>query len=315
MASLVVTEKAEIADGIVRFDLRAAGGLALEPFTAGANVSVQAPNGMVRRYSLTNDPAETDRYVIAVKRDPNGRGGSVAMADTVEAGDTLKVSRPRNEFPLDPKARDVLLIAGGIGITPMMSMMRHLTATGAAKFKLVYLTRSVAQTAFREQLMAPEFRPHVTLHHDGGDPANALDLWPHLEYPRGRHVYCCGPRPLMDAVRDMTGHWPKPAVHFESFVDGAAVPAKSANTAFRVRLARAGTTVAVGADETILEALRRDGFEAPSSCESGSCGTCRTTLVAGEADHRDFVLDDSERRTNIMLCVSRARSDELVIDL
>ena len=150
------------------------------------------------------------------------------------------------------------------------------------------------------------------IHHDGGDPARALDLWPVLEQPKG-HVYCCGPRGLMEAVRDMTGHWSPSAVHFEAFTE----PQKHApdDKPFRVRLARSGAVVDVPAGTTILDAIRAAGHQAASSCESGTCGTCRTRLIAGEADHRDLVLADSERADNIMICVSRARSGELVIDM
>lgn len=227
MATLQVIERAEIARDIHRFELRAVDGSPLDPFTAGANVSVQAPNGMVRRYSLTNDPAERHRYVIVVKRETAGRGGSLSLIDGVPAGAALKVSRPRNQFPLETAAARFLFIAGGIGITPMMSFMRHLEAIGGAPYDLVYLTRSPAHTAFRDELAGEPFRTRVTLHHDGGDPARALDLGPHLAVPGARHVYCCGPAVLMDAVRRMTGHWPSAQVHFESFSDDVAAPVPS----------------------------------------------------------------------------------------
>ena len=311
---LVVAARYEIADGIVSFDLRARDGAALAQFTAGAHVSVQAPNGSVRKYSLSNDPAEVDRYVIAVKREAAGRGGSLSMVDEVKEDDEVRVGPPRNDFPLEPKAREFLFIAGGIGITPILSMMRHLQTTDTGKFQLIYLTRSPAVTAFRAELAAPEFRGRVQLHHDGGDARQALDLWPYLEHPKGRHIYCCGPAPLMAEVRDMTGHWSKTNVHFESFAEGTAA-AGAVNLPFKLRLARAAAVLDVGAGETILEALRRNGFDAPSSCESGSCGTCRTKLLAGEAEHRDFVLDAAERRREIMLCVSRAKTAELTVDL
>ena len=156
-----------------------------------------------------------------------------------------------------------------------------------------------------------ESRGQVVIHHDGGDLARALDMWPIWEQPRG-HVYCCGPRGLMEAVRDMTGHWSPSAVHFEAFTE----PQRHApdDRPFRVRLARSGAVIDVPAGTTILEAIRAAGYQAASSCESGSCGTCRTRLIAGDADHRDLVLADSERGGNIMICVSRAHSDELVLD-
>ena len=293
------------------FELRAGDGAALPEFSPGAHISVRAPNGTIRKYSLCNDPAERDRYLMAVLREPGGRGGSVSMVEGIKEGDELLVTPPRNDFPLVPSPAGYTFIAGGIGITPILSMMRHLKSSGGPRFKLYYCTRSKEQTAFHADLSAPEFRGQVVMHHDGGELAKALDLWPALENPRG-HVYCCGPRGLMDAVRDMTGHWNGSQVHFEAFSEADAH--KPDDRAFRVRLARSGTVIDVPADKTILDTIRAAGHEAPSSCESGTCGTCKTALLAGEPDHRDLVLMENERTDNIMICVSRAQSDEITID-
>jgi phthalate 4,5-dioxygenase reductase component len=293
------------------FELTAADGAELPEFSPGAHISARAPNGVIRKYSLCNDPAERDRYEIAVLREPGGRGGSVSMVDEVKEGDEVLVTAPRNDFPLMPSPAGYTFIAGGIGITPILSMMRHLKRSPGPKFKLYYCTRSKEKTAFYQHLSAPDFRGQVVMHHDGGDLDKALDLWPVLENPRG-HVYCCGPRGLMDSVRDMTGHWNASAVHFEAFSDAEAH--KPNDRPFRVKLARSGTVVEVAAEKTILETIRATGHEAPSSCESGTCGTCKTRLLAGEAEHRDLVLTDSERNDHIMICVSRAKSDEITID-
>jgi phthalate 4,5-dioxygenase reductase component len=306
-----VTRAERIVDDIHLFELRDPAGAELPEFSAGAHVSIRVPNGLIRKYSLCNDPAERDRYVIAVKREPGGRGGSASMIDDVAVGRELAVSPPANNFALAKSAAGYLFVAGGIGVTPIMSMIRHLAATGG-RFQLYYCTRSPAATAFRDELSAPEFRGKVTFHHDQGDPAQMFDLWPVLEAPKGRQLYCCGPRGLMQAVRDMTGHWSPSAVHFEAFTEAA--EAKPDDQPFRVRLAQSGDTIEVPVGITILEALRAHGLDVPSSCESGTCGTCRTRLVCGEADHRDLVLADDERGRNIMVCVSRARSPELVID-
>jgi phthalate 4,5-dioxygenase reductase component len=244
-------------------------------------------------------------------REPGGRGGSVSMVDEVKEGDEVLVTAPRNDFPLMPSPAGYTFIAGGIGITPILSMMRHLKSSAGPKFKLYYCTRSKEKTAFYQHLSAPAFRGQVVMHHDGGDLDKALDLWPVLENPRG-HVYCCGPRGLMDSVRDMTGHWNASAVHFEAFSDAEAH--KPNDRPFRVKLARSGAIVEVPAEKTILETIRAAGHEAPSSCESGTCGTCKTKLLGGEADHRDLVLTDTERNDHIMICVSRAKSDEITID-
>ncbi len=308
---LRIAASANAASGIRLFELRAPGGPALPEFSAGSHLSLRVPNGMVRKYSLCNDPAERDRYVIAVLREPKGRGGSVSFVDQAKDGDEIMTAAPRNDFPLVASPAGYTFIAGGIGITPIMSMIRQLKRTGGGKFKLYYCTRSKDATAFREEFSKPEFRGQVTIHHDGGNLDNALDLWPALENPKG-HLYCCGPRGLMDSVRDMAGHWNTSAVHFEAFSEGEAH--KPADTAFQVVLKQSGTLVDVPADKTILESIRDAGYDAPSSCESGTCGTCKTRLLEGEADHRDLVLLDDELADNIMICVSRAKTPRLVID-
>src|SRR5262245_58827155 len=217
MMPLAIARSEEAARGIRLFELRHPGGGELPPFTAGAHVTVRVPNGRLRKYSLCNDPDEGDRYVIAVLREAGGRGGSASLCDDVLPGDIVPVSPPRNDFALAKSPGGYLFIAGGIGITPIMAMIRFLKRTGAGRFMLHYCTRAPDVTAFRDELQAPRFRGQVKIHHDDGDPARFLDLWPLLERPQGRHVYCCGPRPMMQMVRDMTGHWPSSGVHFETF--------------------------------------------------------------------------------------------------
>ncbi len=309
---LRVTRSETIADGIHLFEFRDAGGKPLPEFSAGAHITIRVPNGLLRKYSLCNDPAERDRYLVAVKREVNGRGGSSNLIDNVKAGDELMVAAPVNDFGLPPRAQDFLFIAGGIGITPIMAMIRQVLAEGK-RFRLFYCTRSPETTAFLGELSSPEFKDKVTIHYDQGDPSRSLDLRPILAERKNReHIYCCGPRPLMEAVRNMTGHWSSAAVHFEAFSD--AETHKPDDKPFRVRLARSGKIIEVPTNKTILEALREHGYEVPSSCETGTCGTCRTKLLAGQADHRDLVLASHERADNIMICVSRARSDEITID-
>jgi len=310
--SLAVARKQEVAQGIYLFELRHPEGAPLPAFTAGSHLTVQVPSGVRRNYSLCGDPADTGTWQIAVKRDGRGRGGSISMADEVQAGQMLSVSAPRNNFELAAQASDFIFIAGGIGITPILSMMRQLKRTGAAGFKLFYCTRDAAGTAFINELQA-EFPGQVQIHHDNGDINEALDLWPVFEKPGAAHVYCCGPKGLMDSVADMSGHWPSGAVHFESFGVDATVYAE--NTPFSVRLAKSEKTVQVSAEQTLLQALRGSGLRVASSCESGTCGSCKTGLLAGVAEHRDMVLSEEEKADHIMVCVSRAKSPELVLDL
>jgi len=309
--SVRISHSAQVADTVRMFELRRADGADLPEFTPGSHISIRVPNGEIRKYSLCNDPAERDRYVIAVLREASGRGGSVSLVDDAKDGDELLISEPRNDFPLVKSPAGYTFIAGGIGITPILSMIRQLKSENGARFKLYYCTRTKANTAFHDELSGPEFRGQVVMHHDGGDIDKALDLWPVLENPKG-HVYCCGPRGLMDAVRDMSGHWNASNVHFEAFAETEAH--KPDDRPFTVNLARSGRAVEVPADQTILAAIRAAGIEAPSSCESGTCGTCKTALLAGEPDHRDLVLAERERGDHIMICVSRAKSDTITID-
>ncbi len=311
---LTVTSKSKIADDIYLFELRHPSGGELPAFAPGAHITVTTPGGQKRRYSLCNDCRERDRYVIAVKQEKSGRGGSLSLTTEAEAGARIDIEPPANDFAMSPATpKSYIFIAGGIGITPIRSMIRHLAAQGQANFKLYYFSRTASLMAFRDEFALPAFAGNVVLHHDDGDPERAYDLWPVLEEPRGAHLYCCGPRGLMDAVRDMTGHWPNSAVHFEDFV-GATV-SHADDTAFFVFLAKSGKRYEVPVRTSILDTLRRHGHVLPSSCESGTCGTCRTRYTSGEPDHRDFVLSDREKRSELMICVSRAKSPELTLDI
>lgn len=312
--NLQVTAKSMVASGIFCFEFRAATGEPLPAFTAGAHITLKTPNGSQRQYSLCNAPDQLDHYRIAVKREEAGRGGSRSLCDDVETGHNIEVSAPVNHFELDSRAQQYILIAGGIGITPMLSMAQFLAGQDK-DFRLYYLTRDTEGTAFRQDLMDAEFAQRVILHHDQGRPENGLDLWPVLEKPgslHGRHVYCCGPTGLMESVRDMTGHWPGNTVHFESF--GVASSARDDDVRFTVELRKSGLRLDVPPGQSILDVARAAGIQMPSSCESGTCGSCKTRLVDGTADHRDHVLLPEEQSEWIMPCVSRAHSSSLALD-
>lgn len=315
---LQVNRKYQAAPQITVFELTPPPGTALPAFEAGAHVVVLTPSGATRRYSLCNAPGEVQRYVLAIQRDAQGLGGSVSMVDGLQEGDSLPVSRPENYFPLAADGTQALFIAGGIGITPILAMVHSLKARGCA-MHLIYCTREPACTAFLDELtaLADAGVLRLTLHHSYGVADQRIDLAPWLVQPDERtHLYCCGPRGLMQSVRDLTRSWPQAQLHFEDFGTRlSAVTPVAPDESFVVCLSRQNKRVVVAADETILAALRAQGMALPSSCESGTCGACRTGLVAGEADHRDYVLDEDDHHREIMICVSRARSPELVLDL
>jgi phthalate 4,5-dioxygenase reductase subunit len=311
---LTVRQKSEIADGVFLFELRSPTGADLPPFTPGSYITVTAPSGQKRRYSLCNDNSKRDHYLIAVKQEASGRGGSLSFTKDIEEGDEITVEPPANEFEMaksEPKS--FVFIAGGIGITPIRAMILHCIRQSKPNFNLYYFTRTPAAMAFREEFSAKEFAGKVVLHHDNGDPDDAYDLWPVLEEQRGAHLYCCGPRGLMDAVRDMTGHWPDSAVHFEDFV-GASAP-RADDKPFEVKLAKSGKSYKIAAGISILDTLRKNGHVLASSCESGTCGTCRARFIEGEPDHRDLVLSEKEKKREIMICVSRSKSPTLTLDI
>lgn len=302
----------DVADGVRSYELVLADGKDLPAFTPGSHVRIQTPGGHLRKYSLCNDPAERHRYVIAVKREDEGQGGSLSMHREAKPGDIVPTSVPENAFPLVENARGYIFIAGGIGITPIMSMIRSFGELPPAPWKLYYLGRDASAMAFVEELRHPAFKRNVVIHTGGRSIGNEYDLWSVLEKPNTGHVYCCGPRALMEGVRDMTGHWSPANIHFESFNEGGGV--KPDDRPFIVRLARSGTEFEVPVGKSILSVMREHGCNAPSSCESGTCGTCRTNLIDGIADHRDMVLLPEEMQSQIMICVSRAIGERMVID-
>ena len=311
--SVRVLQKNMLTPDIAFFQLGALEGQALAPFTPGAHLSVVTPSGQTRAYSLCSDPHDLSAYGLAIKREVSGHGASKSMVDQLEVGHTLEVKALDNYFELAAHAPEYIFVAGGIGITPILSMMRHLLSLGEQRFELYFCTRSPESTPFLDLLTSEPFAAHVHLHHDRGDPAQQFDFWPVFETPKAAHIYCCGPQVLMDGVKDMTGHWPSEQVHFESF--GAPLVAAEDNETFEVVLAKSGQRLTVPQDKSILDVLRVAGVPVPSSCESGTCGSCRTPLVSGDVDHRDFVLMDDEQSSQIMVCVSRAKGPSLVLDL
>ena len=255
--------------------------------------------------------------MIGVLKDPASRGGSQAVHDHVREGDVLTISVPRNHFALSGVAKEHLLLAGGIGVTPILCMAERLAHTGA-DFTLHYATRSKERTAFRERLQASSFADRVRLHHDDGPDEQKLDLKALLATPvPGTHLYVCGPRGFMDAVLGTAraSGWPEAQLHYEFF--GAEVRASDSAGAFEVKLASSGRVIPVAKEQTVTQALTAAGVDVMVSCEQGVCGTCLTRVLEGQPDHRDSYLTPEEQAASdqFMPCCSRSRTPLLVLDL
>jgi vanillate O-demethylase ferredoxin subunit len=316
MFQVRIARKAVAAQDVVTLDLVHADGAALPPFDAGAHVDVEVRPGLLRQYSLCNDPAETHRYQIGVLRDPQSRGGSIAVHDQLAEGQLIRIGAPRNRFALVPAQRS-LLLAGGIGITPILCMAERLARDGAA-FQMHYCTRSAPRTAFAARIAAASWAGHVSFHHDDGPAEQRLDLQRVLSAPQeGTHLYVCGPRGFIDWVCSTTqaAGWAPDHVHYEHFAGQD--PGASEDRAFEVRLASSGQTIKVAPGQSMAAALHASGIDLPVSCEQGVCGTCLTRVIAGEPEHRDSYLTDEERSRNdqCLPCCARSRSACLVLDL
>ncbi|MBC7456228.1 MAG: oxidoreductase [Massilia sp.] len=323
--SLLVRQIRFEAAAINSYELVDPAGADLPPFTAGAHLDVHLPDGVVRQYSLCNSPAERHRYVIAVLRDAHGRGGSLALHESLLVQDMAAVSYPRNNFLLSAQASKVILLAGGIGITPLKSMAHALDDAGTA-FALHYCARNAAGVAFATELDGPWKHGSAHFHFDQGNPAEGLDIAAllHTVEP-GTHLFCCGPAGFMQACANASAHWPAGTVHFEHFkAPDIARPASgtasepTAGTApgsFAVKIASTGEVIDVAAGVSIADALNAAGVRVETSCQSGLCGTCKLRYLEGEVDHQDMILDAGEQQHYLTACVSRATSALLVLDL
>ena len=312
MLPLRVTRNDRIADGIHMLEFRDAGGKPLPEFSAGAHIAIQTPNGLLRKYSLCNDPAERDRYVVAIKREANGRGGSCNLIDNAKAGDELLVAPPVNDFALPQRAQDFLFIAGGIGITPIMAMIREMPAAGET-LPAVLLLALAGNDGVHRRTERARIQGHVVIHYDHGDPARSLDLKPMLAERKNReHLYCCGPRPLMEAVRRFTDHWSSAAVHFEAFSDAETHkrPTSRSRCAWRIpatwsrcRPTRPSWKPCARTASTCRARAR----PAPAGPAAPSSSPARPTTATS-------IFPSTTAPDNIMICVSRALTDEITID-
>lgn len=299
------------------FELEALDGQSLPSFQAGAHISVTPFPGVTRQYSLVNDPADSSRYVIAVKRELNGRGGSSAMHTQLREGGTVRITAPRNNFALrDGKEGRSLLLAGGIGVTPLLSMAQALSAQGR-EFDLHYFARSNSEIAFRDLILDSSWSDRVSYHY-GLVPPLLSEVLHEILQEGGHALYLCGPAPFMDAVRhsaELAG-WSPDAVVLEHF--SADLPVlQPGEGEFVLRLAKSGIELVVPSDRTIIEVIREAGIDIKTSCEQGVCGTCITEVVEGELEHHDLYLspDEQDGGRLILPCVSRCTSKLLVLNI
>jgi len=311
-----VVNKVQEAEEIVSLELASIDGKPLPSFSAGAHIDVYIRDGLIRQYSLLNDSAEQHRYVIGVLRDPESRGGSIAVHDEIKQGDTIQISSPKNHFEL-VQAKRTLLFAGGIGVTPILCMARRLSHIGA-DFEMHYNSRTPERMAFRDAIGKSPFADKVHFHFDNGDDSQKLDLAPLLANPQpDTHLYVCGPTGYIDFVVNTAKQagWPSDHVHLEYF--GAAEVDTSGDTSFEVKIASTGQVFTIPADKPITQVLDDAGVFIPVSCEEGVCGTCLTRVLEGTPDHRDLYLTDAEHEANDQFtpCCSRSKSPMLVLDI
>ena len=309
-----VTSISYEAEGIHSFELRRDAAL-LPAFSAGSHVELHLANGMQRSYSLLNSPEERQRYVVAISRDIKSRGGSRFIHDKLQVGQMIRISAPRNNFPLNEQATHSILISGGIGITPMMSMLERLEQLGRP-WQLFYCARDRAHAAFLEKLKSRGFAASGKLiEHIDDEAGSVIDLNALLaKVAPDADVYCCGPLPMLDGFLKAAADRPADKVHVEYF---SAKEAAAVEGGFRVVLAKSNREFDIGPGQTILQTLLDAGIDVPYSCMEGICGACETSVLEGQPDHRDVVLTEDERTASrtMMICCSGCKSERLVLDL
>jgi vanillate O-demethylase ferredoxin subunit len=309
-----VARKRIEADDIVSFDLARPDGQPLPAFDAGAHIDVHVPGGLVRQYSLCSRPWQLHDYQIAVLLAPASRGGSEAMHRAVREGDLIRISRPRNLFALANAPAPPLLVAGGIGVTPILCMAEQL-AQAHAPFEMHYFARSRTRTAFLRRIEEASFASQVAFHFDDGPAEQQLPLTRLFARPHEhRRAYVCGPAGFLDASLQAARQagWAEDRVHFESFTPRAQ---DAPSLAFEVQIASTGAVYVVPPDKTVVQVLAEHSVNVPLSCEQGICATCLTRVLAGTPDHRDFILTPEERAVSFTPCCSRSLSPRLVLDL
>jgi vanillate O-demethylase ferredoxin subunit len=313
--AVTVSKKKLIADGVMYLEFIDPSGGDLPEFSAGAHIEIQLPNGLIRPYSLCGSSAVRTSYELAVLLEPNGRGGSKSVHEEIILGAKLRISYPKNHFPL-AVANHSILFAGGIGITPILAMAEKLSDEGRS-FDMHYCSRTPSRTAFIDRIQAAPFSSKVQFHFDDGVEEQKLKASEILKNTDpATHIYVCGPKGFMDHViqtaKDL--NWPDSQIHFEYFKSEPIK--KDDDGSFEVEYRPSGLVVRVPADMTVAQALIDAGVEIPLSCEQGICGTCVMQVIDGNPDHRDVCLSDEDKDSKKMFtpCCSRAQSARLVLD-
>lgn len=312
---LRVVERRDEASDVVSLNLECDGEFSLPNYTAGAHIELRLPGGVRRKYSLCNDPASVGRYTIAVHRSPKSRGGSSWIHDSLFVGDSLEATLPRNDFPLVPDV-DVILIAGGIGVTPLLSMIYELKRAGRS-WQLHYAVRSRPQAAFLAQLESlADFPKQVNLHVDE-EENSLLDIEQIVSGSKdSSHIYCCGPVPMIDKFAAVTTHMVD-RTHVERFSASQDASKPKTDSSFEVYLAKSEKSLTIDDSTTILQELKLLDIDVNYSCEEGICGDCEIKVLKGIPEHRDSVLSAEEKASNstMMVCVSRCSEQTLVLDI
>ncbi|WP_416466341.1 PDR/VanB family oxidoreductase [Pseudomonas sp. LFS044] len=313
LSALVYTLRHE-AEGIISVELRPWGDTVFTPFEAGSHIDLHLPNGLVRSYSLLNAPSDQGRYVVGILRDRASRGGSRYVHEQLRVGTQLQISQPRNNFALDTRASHSVLVAGGIGITPIYCMFRQLLALGRSA-ELIYCARSRAEAALVDEISGLGAK---VLYHFNDEKGGLPDLASYLAgRPADTHFYCCGPTPMLDAFEQTCERLGYPHAHIERFTAAEVAASEDAQDSYSVELSKSGKTVSVEPGLNLLDVLLEAGCDIEYSCREGVCGSCETRVLEGDVDHRDGVLSKAERAANksMMVCVSGCKSRRLVLDL
>jgi len=304
------------AEDTISVELQPVDGGEFPAFTPGSHIDLHLPNGLERSYSLCNSADERHRYIVGVLKDRASRGGSRCVHEQLRIGMQLVISAPRNNFALDEAADHTVLVAGGIGITPLLCMARRLRDLRRS-FELLYFARSRRSAAFLDQLKALEVPMHTHFDDEEGGPPDLKALLAARPPSARLHLYACGPTPMLDAFEKFSAQLGHENAHIERFAAVEHKPAQDARTTFTVELVRSRKSITVAPEKSILDALLEAGIEVDHSCCEGVCGSCETRVLAGEPDHRDSILSAKERAGNqvMMLCVSGCKSPSLALDL